>query len=437
MVVPSVDLPAALLRGADPADWQPQRWTGLRLDLGQVAHTVARALDYVGIDDRSHGRRVGLMCGRVAAELGWSPARQTEALITGMLHDCGVSSTDMHRKLTASMEWSGAEEHCLKGHAALSGFDPFACYAPAVRWHHTRWANLSPTVGAETRMMANLVFLCDRLDVQTAVFLTSHPPVDLLQARFTLFDSLAVHAGLLFDPVLLAGVRQAIHRDSFWLELQDDFLDRAIFEILDAHSQTVDVSFGDVLSLGAFLSQIVDAKSPFTRQHSLRVADLVEAMGGLLGYGGRRRDLLRLAGLLHDIGKLRTPDEILEKGGPLSVVERDCMRRHPMDSKLILIDLFPDTPLARWVSHHHEKINGQGYPYGLGGNDLDQETRLLTLCDIFQALSPNRPYRNRLQPAEIMTIMTGMRENGELDADLFALLDAHREEMYRIAIAED
>ena len=188
---------------------------------------------------------------------------------------------------------------------------------------------------------------------------------------------------------------------------------------------------------GRFCRRIVDAKSPFTRQHSLRVADLVDAMGGLLGYGGRRRDLLRLAGLLHDIGKLRTPDEILEKGGPLSVVERDCMRRHPMDSKLILIDLFPDTPLARWVSHHHEKINGQGYPYGLGGNDLDQETRLLTLCDIFQALSQNRPYRNRLQPAEIMTIMTGMRENGELDADLFALLDAHREEMYRIAIAED
>lgn len=411
-------------------------WSGLRLELGQVAHTVARALDYVGVDDRSHGRRVGLMCARVAAELGWTPMQQTEALITGMLHDCGVSSTDMHRKLTASMEWSGAEEHCLKGQDALLHFAPFAAYAPAIRWHHTRWSSLPQALSKETRMMTNLVFLCDRMDVQMAVFQADHPPVDLLQARFDLLESLQVHAGSLFGPVPLAGLQQAIRRDSFWLELQDDFLDRAIFEILSVHERTVDVNFEDVLALGAFLSQIVDAKSPFTQQHSLRVADLVDAMGGLLGYGPRRRDLLRLAGLLHDIGKLRTPDAILEKGGPLSVAERDCMRRHPMDSKLILIDLFPDTPLARWVSHHHEKINGQGYPYGLSGAELDEETRLLTLCDIFQALSQNRPYRSRLSASDIMTIMTAMRDSGELDPDLFTLLDDNREALYRIATAD-
>lgn len=409
---------------------------GLPVDLGRVAHTVTKALDYVGVDDRSHGRRVGLMCHRVAHGLGWDRPTRHAALIAGMIHDCGVSSTATHQKLVDEMEWAGADDHCRRGAAFLHAFAPFAQYAEAIRHHHHRWALLPETMAPHQRELANLVFLADRFDVVRAGFLAGRRDHEVLAARHDLVATLAPHVGTLFSPRLFAALEQAIRRDGFWIELEDEFLDGAIFETLATWDHSLTLEFDDVIALGEMISHIVDAKSPFTHYHSLRVADLAFAVTGFLDFAPQRRQMLRLAALLHDVGKLRTPDDILEKPGALSADEHDVMLRHPLDSKVVLSALFPETPIARWAAHHHEKLNGSGYPYGWQGDEIDVETRVLTICDIFQALCQKRPYRGRLPVSEVIAIMDRMDKAGEIDPDLFALVKSRADDLYAIAIRE-
>lgn len=409
---------------------------GISIDLGQTAHTVTKALDYVGIDDQSHGRRVGLITHRISHYLGWDRQMRHFALLAGMLHDCGVSSTVTHQKLIAEIEWNGANEHCLRGGTFLDGFAPFSQYANVIRFHHTRWNELPDNLGEQERLYSNLIFLADRLDVMRGQFLVNHHPYEVLHHHKQVIDALAPFNGSLFALQLFEALNKAVCKDSFWLELEDEYLDAAIFETLSYWDHSTTLGFHDLLALGEMISHIVDAKSPFTHYHSLRVADLTYAVSGLMGYAPERRQMLRLAGLMHDIGKLRTPDEILEKTSPLSESERTVMCRHPMDSKMVLSQLFPGTPIDRWASHHHEKLDGSGYPFGWSGAQIDEETRVLSVCDIFQALCQKRPYRARLPVERVVEIMRAMSEAGELDTSVFNIVTANRNKLYEIAIHE-
>jgi putative nucleotidyltransferase with HDIG domain len=409
----------------------------LEMDIGRAAHTVTRALDYVGIDDKSHGRRVGLICHRIAHYLGWNRSKRHFSLLAGMLHDCGVSSTRTHKKLISEMEWSGAEEHCVRGEFFLNNFKPFNIYADAVRYHHTRWVELPDDLDIEIKEYANLIFLADRLDVTHAIYGYKYPNYQVFQMRNEILGELESYVGTLFASHIFDAARQAIQKDSFWLELRDEYLDDAIFETLDFSDHKITLSFDEVETLGELISLIVDAKSPFTHHHSLRVADLAYMISGYLGYDERERRTLRIAGLLHDVGKLRTPDDILEKPSELNGDELAQIKAHPLDSKKVLSSIFPQTPIAKWASEHHEKLDGSGYPFGWSGDQIDKPTRVLTIADIFQALCQKRPYRGRLDVQTVLHIMGEMVGRGEIDAEILKLVKVHADELYQTAIRDE
>lgn len=409
---------------------------GINIDVGLAAHTVTKALDYVGVDDNSHGRRVGLMCHRIAHHLGWNQEKRHFVLLAGMLHDCGVSSTETHKKLIEEMEWSEADDHCIRGEFFLESFSPFKGFAETIRYHHTRWINLPQSLDSDTQEYSNLIFLADRLDVAYIQFKESHPAYQTLLHKNEIIEQLSAHKGTLFSHDLFEALEKAAQRDSFWLELQDDYLDEVIFETLSSLDYTLRLGFDEIEALGELISQIVDIKSPFTHYHSLRVADLTYTLSGLMGYDHYNKRILRLSGLLHDVGKLRTPDEVLEKPGALTPDEQALMRCHPLDSKHVLQALFPNTPIAKWASEHHEKLDGSGYPFGWSSEKIDEPTRILTICDIFQALCQKRPYRDRLSADDVIQIMDKMASQGEIDPTIYHLLKVNRTELYQIAIRE-
>ena len=233
----------------------------------------------------------------------------------------------------------------------------------------------------------------------------------------------------LFGEHLFDAARKATTKDSFWLELKDEYLDETIFETLDFADHKVLLTFDKIESLGELISLIVDAKSPFTHFHSLRVADLAYTLSGYMRFGERDRRTLRIAGLLHDVEKLRTPDEILEKPDSLSLDEFTQMRSHPLDSKRVLMAIFPHTTIAKWASEHHEKLDGSG-------DQIDTPTRILTIADIFQALCHERPYRERLCANEVLSIMDRMADKGQIDLKIHNLLKVNVDELYKTAIRE-
>jgi HD-GYP domain-containing protein (c-di-GMP phosphodiesterase class II) len=136
------------------------------------------------------------------------------------------------------------------------------------------------------------------------------------------------------------------------------------------------------------------AKDTSTEEHTRRVAALAVEMGERLGLSASRLRSLAIGGLLHDMGKLSVPDAILRKPGPLDDDEFAQIKLHPQRGRELLSELggFDET-VQRLVLDHHERLDGRGYPRGLEGGDLDLETRILALCDVYDALVSPRVYR--------------------------------------------
>ena len=145
---------------------------------------------------------------------------------------------------------------------------------------------------------------------------------------------------------------------------------------------------------GAF-ALIIDAKSPFTFDHSRRVADYAVAINDRLG-GVVDPVRLRRAGLLHDIGKLSVPNRILDKPGRLDVEERQTIQLHTTYTLSLLqrVPIFHD--FADDAANHHEWIDGRGYSRGLSGDQLSPTARILAVADVLDALTSNRPYQARM-----------------------------------------
>jgi putative nucleotidyltransferase with HDIG domain len=142
------------------------------------------------------------------------------------------------------------------------------------------------------------------------------------------------------------------------------------------------------------LTRRLAEKDEYTERHARRVALLAVQVGELLGLSSGRLRALAIGGLVHDIGKLSTPDAILKKPGPLDDREFAVIRRHPTAGARLLQELggFPKA-VRTLVRDHHERLDGSGYPRGLGEDELDLKTRILSVCDVYDALMSPRVYR--------------------------------------------
>jgi diguanylate cyclase (GGDEF)-like protein len=149
----------------------------------------------------------------------------------------------------------------------------------------------------------------------------------------------------------------------------------------------------------ASLAKAVDARDTYTGSHSTRVAELSAWIAHRLGLDREHIELTRLAGSLHDLGKLAIPEEILRKPGPLTDPERLVLQRHPEIGHRMLESLGVD-PVAEWVLHHHERWDGTGYPQRLRGEEIPLGARIIFVADAYDAMTSDRAYRGRLTPRE-------------------------------------
>jgi HD-GYP domain-containing protein (c-di-GMP phosphodiesterase class II) len=136
------------------------------------------------------------------------------------------------------------------------------------------------------------------------------------------------------------------------------------------------------------------------------VADAADAIARTLGYSDERMQMVHRAGLLHDLGKLRVPNSILDKTGKLTSDEFTVVKEHPALTQQILARIPAFRELAFIAGAHHEKLDGSGYPNKLGASELSPEARIIAVADVYAALSEERPYRESLDLSQITAIMT-------------------------------
>jgi HD-GYP domain-containing protein (c-di-GMP phosphodiesterase class II) len=147
---------------------------------------------------------------------------------------------------------------------------------------------------------------------------------------------------------------------------------------------------------------VVDMRDTYTGRHSAQVSVLARRVGERIGMSAREVELLVYAARLHDVGKLAVPDAILQKPGPLDEFEWAVMRRHPEWGAEMVAGVPGLERLSELVVAHHERWDGDGYPSGIGGEDIPLASRVIAACDAFEAMVSHRPYRAPLDLREAM-----------------------------------
>ncbi|MBO0748805.1 MAG: HD domain-containing protein [Porphyrobacter sp.] len=207
------------------------------------------------------------------------------------------------------------------------------------------------------------------------------------------------------DPELVRAFVRLADNSSFWAQLESTAIDIRVAAMAGEEAEDVDDDYLDAI-VAAF-GKVADAKSAYTAGHSARVADLAERLGERLGVLPTRLRRLRRAATLHDIGKLGVSNAILDKPGKLGDAEWAQVRQHASHTQAILGRIAALAELAPIAAAHHERLDGKGYPLRLDAAAIARETRIVALCDCFDALTSARPWRPAMPVDEALTVMAG------------------------------
>jgi putative two-component system response regulator len=243
---------------------------------------------------------------------------------------------------------------------------------------------------------------------------TSLPDLVLLDVQMPDMDGYEVcrriksmPRGRLVPVVMITALNEAHDRISALEAGADDFMSKPVERAelvarvrsalrLKALYNTLDSAEQVIFSLAA----AVEAKDAFTERHTQRVGESARYLGRRIGLPEFALDALYRGGVIHDIGKIGVPDSILLKPGPLNEAETARMREHVAIGEAIVRPLQSAASLLPIIRHHHERYDGRGYPEGLRGRAIPRLARIVALCDSFDALVNDRPYRPRLSTEE-------------------------------------
>ncbi|NNM84411.1 MAG: HD domain-containing protein [Phycisphaerales bacterium] len=233
-------------------------------------------------------------------------------------------------------------------------------------------------------------------------------------------------SGVQYDPDVVHALDAATQDGAFWLSLKAGDLRRELLQLtaddVVATEERVD------LVCGAF-GRLVDGKSAFSFGHSTRVARLAERIGRQMGLMQQQRRTLVRAAMLHNIGNLGISNLILEKPGKLALPEVAAMREHARMTSHILQGIAGFEQIAAIAGAHHERPDGQGYPVGVAGEAIPQESKIISVAGVFDALTAERPHRAAMCDHEAIALMEKDRGSGFdpdcLDALMIILPDEH------------
>jgi HD-GYP domain-containing protein (c-di-GMP phosphodiesterase class II) len=263
-------------------------------------------------------------------------------------------------------------------------------------------------------LSAELISIADYLDVFYHFQQVAAYDLPVLRA------DISIQKGKLFTCRATEAMRAVLDEDMLF-SLRDDRIEETAERLLPPW--TVDMEDKTIRDFAEFIIRIIDYKSEFTREHSSGIAEKAWYLGGYYGYDSAARTRFYLAAALHDLGKLATPTDILEKQGKLTNDEFRIISDHVYHTWRLLKDIKGLEDICAWASNHHEKLDGSGYCFGKKAEDLDFNSRLLACIDIYQAVSEPRPYHPARSHKDTMDILYDMAGKGQVDGEIVRDLD--------------
>jgi HD-GYP domain-containing protein (c-di-GMP phosphodiesterase class II) len=369
-----------------------------------------------------HHRRTAYLASRIGRAMGLDEVSLGRAVLAASLHDVGALS--LGERLDTLDFDTRSVEHAEPGYALLKEFEPFAEIAPIVRYHHVEWQGGlgAEHLGTPVPVESNVVYLADRIAVLMDP--TREPAHQTREISSAILES----ADKRFNPETVLGFVKAAREAPFWSGLAAEGHALEPFAELGLRvCRPVEV---DLSSFSKMLAHIVDFRSRYTAAHSTGVAASADVLARVLGMTVRDVDSIRVAGHLHDLGKLAVPEALIEKPSRLDHDESLVMMSHAYHTGRVLGAISELAQVADWASHHHERIDGSGYPDHLEGRDLALGARVVAVSDIFTALSEDRSYRPALGRGRVLRSLKHMAKVRYVDGRVVEALSDCSEQVH-------
>lgn len=378
---------------------------------------LSGALDLICPEVVGHHRRVAWMAGRIGEGMGMDEHQLARLVMAGLLHDVGAFS--LQTRIDTLDFDTRHTSHAETGYELVRRAPAMSQAARIIRWHHTHWDQFETILrqmdeSEDVLLCANIIFAADRVDVLLNKNAPIPPQLHCVQER------IRSCSGNLFDPKVVGIVDELCGDLTVWLDMAAASREAATLRKIPFRD--VRLSSEQTMDFSAAFSHVIDFRSRFTATHSRGVAETAVALAHLAGMDHSDLRHMRLAGNLHDVGKLAVPSEILEKPAPLTDEEFEIMKRHPMHTDRVLKPIPELSRAAEWATQHHERLHGGGYPLGLSGDRLHLGSRILSVADVFTAITEDRPYRAGMTRSQALDVLDRETKNGGLDGEVVALL---------------
>lgn len=386
-----------------------------QISLHRLVLSLSDAMDCVHTEISNHQHRVAYISTNVARCMGYRGQDLLDIFLAGALHDIGLIRAE-NRVAAVLNRLEGLDWHGEAGYRLLKDQVLFANAAELIRHHHAPWAGGTQTLpdGQPLPMGSQLILLADEVDraLRRDIFV-------LKQCDFVKNHVRAL-AGTQLHPSCVEAFMGAAATESFWLDLVSDRVYSVLLKQVDWPTLTLDELA--IQPIAEMFARLVDMSSRWTATHSAGVTATAVALSERLKFSPREQALMRAAGYLHDLGKLTIPTSILDKPERLSHDEMLCMRQHTYHTYRILDTIGGMPQIAEWAAFHHERLDGQGYPFRHSGQDLTLGSRIMAVADVFTAVTEDRPYRKGMSKEEALSVLDRLVQNGGIDGDVVSAL---------------
>lgn len=351
-----------------------------------------------------HAWRVAILAEKLAQKI--LPEYRTQIFYAGLLHDIGAISLPDH-----VVHYTNIKEHFTnpilfhhpgKSAQIVKQIGPLFMAAEMIRDHHEQWDGSGyprGLAGNDINMGGQILRICDTFDILARV----KPPLSLNGMK----TSLSARRGTEFSDLIYELMVATIEEDDFFNEIMDE---KKISDIVPKTLQNL--PFMDMTSCRTetdeiikVFAEVIDAKHSYTAGHSERVAEYTYILAKALDLPEGQAERLKVAGYLHDAGKVAVPRSILDKPGRLTIDEFKLMKRHPVYTMEIMSMVNSLKDLVVIAGGHHERYDGSGYPDGLTGESIPFGARIMAVADAYDAMTSLRPYQRQRSTTEARDIL--------------------------------
>ena len=386
---------------------------------------LTNASDLVSPELANHHQQVAYLAFKIAEQMELPAEQKKELMLAGLLHDVGALSLNERLELIEN-EPPTAQNHAFRGAKLLEGYPPLHGAAEIIRYHHIPWNNGggSRFENRNVPRSSHILHLADRIAVSI------DRKRDIIGQIKGIQEKIKSQRNTLFLPEATDAFLEISKQEYIWLDVVYKPLLYILPQIVSFDVLQLDMD--EVIDLTRIFSAIIDFRSPFTANHSAGVAATARKLAELTGFSKKECKMMLVAGYLHDLGKLAVKNEILEKPEKLNSAEFNIIRSHTFYTFRLLQAIRGFEVINKWASFHHEKLNGNGYPFHLNGDNLSLGSRIMAVADIFTAIMEERPYRKGMPEGQAVSVLHSMVKDGSICPYVVSVLIDHFEEINEI-----